>query len=89
MFVKYAHQLRDSQYYPEPGDLFELKYLQSTPLFFIKISTMFDESQKFGLKEYSLYINTAASETTVNWSYSGISHDSKGLYKQLSGTVPE
>ena len=89
MFVKYARPLRDSQYYPEPGDLFELKYLPSTPLFFIKISTMFDESQKFGLKDYSLCINTASSETTVNWTYQGFSHDSKGLYKQLSGTVPE
>ena len=89
MFVKYARQLRDSQYYPEPGDLLEFKYLPSTPIFSLQVSTAFDESQKFGLKEYAVCVNTKLHTITVNWSYSGISYVSKGLYKQLSGTVPE
>jgi len=89
MFVKYAHQLSDSQYYPEPGDLFQFRYLSTTPNFFIKISTMFDESQKFGLKEYQLTVNMASNEITINWTYSGFGYVSRGLYKQLSGTVPE
>jgi len=89
MFVKYAHQLSDSQYYPEPGDLFEFKYLSVVPNFFIKISTMFDESQKFGLKEYQLVVNMISHKITVIWTYSGFGYLSKGLYKQLSGTVPE
>ena len=89
MFVKYAYRLSDSQYYPEPGDLFEFQYLSTAPNFFIKISTMFDESQKFGLKEHQLVVNMISREIIVNWTYQGFSYCSKGLYKQLSGTIPE